>query len=127
MHYSIKQAARMTGLSEHTLRYYDKENILPYLERTQSGTRRFSDRDIEWIEFLNCLKKTGMSIENIKQYTDLCQQGDETLAERLEIFKAQRLAIEEKIAELNESLQVVKAKISRYSEAYAAYQENNKT
>ena len=123
MLYSIKEAASKTGLSEHTLRYYDKEQMLPYLERTPSGIRRFSDRDIEWISFLNCLKNTGMSIQQIKHYTELCKKGDETLRQRLAIFIEQRETVLAQLCELEHNLEVVDYKIQFYKEECVAYEK----
>ena len=121
MSYTIKQAAVMSGLSEYTLRYYDKEGLLPSLGRTKSGNRCFDDRDIEWISFVNCLKGTGMSIKQIKKYTELCKQGDETLHERLQIFLDQRENVLAMIQELNRNLEKVNHKIKIYTDECAVY------
>ena len=100
MGYSIGQAAKKMGLTTHTLRYYDKEGLLPFVKKSGSGLRVFSDEDMEWLVVIECLKGTGMSLKNIKQYIDWCLEGDATIDKRLEMFKRQKNKLEEQMAEL---------------------------
>lgn len=75
MTYTIAQAAQRCGLTVHTLRYYEKEGLLPYVERTAGGNRMFKEDDFKWLNTINCLKDTGMPIKKIKEFIDYCMQG----------------------------------------------------
>ena len=86
MTYSIKEVAEKTGLSIATLRYYDKEGLLPFVDKKPNGTRVFKDEDFQGLNIITCMKKSGMSIKEIKEYVDLCNKGDATLEDRLQIF-----------------------------------------
>ena len=97
MRYSIGQVAKKLGLTAHTLRYYDKEGLLPFVRKGSSGARVFEDEDVDWLIIIECLKGTGMQLKDIKKYMDLCQQGDATVGERLGLFKRQK----EKLEQLN--------------------------
>lgn len=73
-----------------TLRFYDKEGLLPFVERLPDGIRMFQDTDLEWLQIIGCMKKAGMSIRDIRQYIEQAQRGDDTIALRLVIFRRQR-------------------------------------
>lgn len=120
MRYSIGKSAEKAGLSVHTLRYYEKEGLLPFVERTESGLRSFKDEDFVWLSVINCLKNTGMPIKNIKMFIDWCLEGDTTLEKRLEMFKNQKEAVNKKIEELNSCMRVIEHKINYYETAVAA-------
>jgi DNA-binding transcriptional MerR regulator len=105
MQYSIKEVSKITGLSASALRYYDKEGLLPALEKKGSGYRVFHELDLETIRVIECFKKSGMEIKDIKQYMDLFLKGDYTLQERYEMLLAQRRILERKRAEIDEALQ----------------------
>ena len=96
MNYTIKQVSEMTGLSIPTIRYYDKEGLLPDLQRKESGYRIFSDRDLEAIDLIECFKESGLTIREIRHFTSLVRLGDITLAERLAIYQTHiaRLEVE---------------------------------
>lgn len=79
MVYSIADAAKAAGVPASTLRYYDKEGLLPEVERLGGGSRVFSEHDLAWIRVIEYLKKAGLTIKEIRRYTDLVQQGDDTL------------------------------------------------
>lgn len=117
MRYTIGQVAKKLGLTAHTLRFYDKEGLLPFVKKGSSGARVFNDDDIDWLLILECLKGTGMQLKDIKKYMDLCQEGDSTLQERLEMFQAQRVKIEEQIQQLKQYMERVDFKIAYYNEA----------
>ena len=128
MSYTIKEAAGKTGLTEHTLRYYDKQGLFPFLTRSEGGIRCFEDRDLEWLSMITCLKATGMPIKRIKEYTELCMRGEDTLQQRLDIFLKQRENMLNQIEELNRHLDKVNNKIRKYTEECAAYhQKKNQT
>ena len=83
MAYTVGETARMLHVPASTLRYYDKEGLLPSVERTSGEIRMFKDDDIEWLRIIDCLKKSGMSIRDIREYIALAAQGDSTINERL--------------------------------------------
>lgn len=120
MSYTIGEIARRFDLSPSTLRYYDKEGLLPFVERTANGTRLFEEKDLEWLHIIECLKKTGMSIKNIKTFIDWCIEGDSTIEQRLSLIEAQHQAVAEQIAQLQETLSVLDYKKWYYETALAA-------
>lgn len=73
-----------------TLRFYDKEGLLPFVERLPGGIRMFQDTDLEWLQIIGCMKKAGMSIRDIRQYIEQAQRGDDTIVLRLAMFRRQR-------------------------------------
>jgi DNA-binding transcriptional MerR regulator len=121
MNYTITQVAEKMNLTAYTLRYYEKEGLLPFVERTESGIRRFTDSDLDWLSLICCLKGTGMSVKNIREYIDLYMRGDETLHERMQIFIEQRENVLKQIKELEKHLAKVDGKIKFYEKACAAY------
>lgn len=116
MDYSIGQAAKKMGLTAHTLRYYEKEGLLPFVKKTSSGLRIFSEEDIGWLQMIECLKGTGMPLKGIKQYIDWFIEGDSTLQKRLDMFKQQKIKIEEQMRELKKHMEKINYKIAYYTE-----------
>lgn len=114
--YTIKQVSDRTGLSIYTLRYYDKEGLLPLVKRSATGIRKFSENDIAWLGLICCLKNSGMSIEQIKEFMNLCLKGEETVETRKEILLAHRKHILGQMKELQNSLDTVDYKINHYRE-----------
>jgi DNA-binding transcriptional MerR regulator len=111
---SIQGAAAETGLSADTLRYYERIGVLPGIARTTSGHRRFSEGDIGWIKLVQCLRATGMSIDELHRYAMLMQQGDSTAEERLHLLEEHRARIKHDLAELETALELVERKIAGY-------------
>ena len=93
MPYTISEAAARMHLSAPTLRYYDKEGLLPFVDRSASGVRVFKESDFEWLRLIECLKATGMPIRDIKQFIDWCLEGDATLPQRRDMFRERRRAV----------------------------------
>lgn len=118
--YTIKQAAERTGLSAHTLRYYDKEGLLPFVERKSSGTRVFTENDFDWLSLITCLKNTGMPIKDIREFVNWYIEGDATLQQRLDMFLEHKKNIEEQIAQLQKYMEKIDYKISYYDAAVKA-------
>ncbi|MGB8461132.1 MAG: MerR family transcriptional regulator, partial [Priestia megaterium] len=85
--FSIQQVASMTGLSTHTLRYYEKIGLIKNVQRDQTGYRQYTDFDLAWIQFLIRLRVTGMPMLKMKQFSDLRQQGDSTITARKELLE----------------------------------------
>ena len=88
--YTVGEMARLLNVPASTLRYYDKEGLLPFVERSSGGIRVFKDSDYEWLQVIGCLKKAGMSIRDIRQDIEQAQRGDDTIALRLVILHRQR-------------------------------------
>ena len=105
MNYTIKQVSEMTDLSIPTIRYYDKEGLLPDLQRKESGYRIFSDQDMAAIDLIECFKESGLTIREIRHFMSLVKQGDVTLAERLAIFQTHIARLEEKLAAVQNALE----------------------
>lgn len=100
MQYSIGELAALTGISPSTLRYYDKEGFFPDLNREQSGARIFTDREVGLLKIIECLKATGMSIKDIKQFIDWHDGGDATLGQRKNLFHERLKVVEEQLENL---------------------------
>ena len=111
---TIQDVARATGLSAHTLRYYERVGLIHPIDREQNTHRRYTADDVGWIEFLTKLRATGMSIKDMQRYAELQRRGDETLAERVEMLKALRDKVEAHMDELNEHLKLIYYKIEIY-------------
>lgn len=115
--YTIGEVAKMFNLSISTIRYYDKEGLLLDLERDDSNIRKFTDKNIESIRVIECLKKSGLQIKDIKKFMYLCSLGDETLKQRKDIFIKQKENIETKIKELEKALNMINYKCWYYDQA----------
>lgn len=120
MTYTIGDIAQKIGLTPSTLRYYDKEGLLPFVDRTESGIRRFKDSDMEWLSIIECLKNTGMSIKEIKAFIDWCMEGDSSLSQRYELFLERKRETEKQIKMLQNSLDIINYKCWYYKTALDA-------
>ena len=114
--YTIGQVAEMFGLPASTLRYYDKQGLFPGLERA-SGIRRFSDTELEALRVIECLKKAGMEIKDIRQFMDWCVEGPATYPQRKALFEAQRVRMEAELEHMNRTLDMLKFKCWYYEKA----------
>ena len=123
MSYTISEAAEKTGLPPSTIRYYDKEGLLPNIKR-KNGIRVFEDMDLRLMGLLTCLKNTGMPIKRIRDYVELTSKGDETLQERYEIIKSQRQFVLDQIEQLQYYLEELDFKDWYYNKALAAGSES---
>lgn len=117
MRYTIGKISQKTGLTTHTLRYYEKEGLLPFVQKNSAGIRVFSENDLGWLSMIECLKATGMPLKGIKQYIDWYQEGDTTLSKRLNMFKNQKIYLKQQIKELQKHLEKIDYKINLYQEA----------
>ncbi len=120
MPYTVGEMAKQIGVAPSTLRYYDKEGLLPFVERSDGGIRLFKDSDREWLAVIECLKKTGMPIREIKRFVDLCREGDATIDERLRLIKRRRDAVLKQMESLNETLSLLEYKLWYYETAKKA-------
>lgn len=124
MLYSIGEVSKMTDLNVSTLRYYDKEGLLPNIKRDKNSIRKFDKGDLNALLLIDCLKNSGMQIKEIKDFMDLCLEGNKTLEKRLDFFKKQEVVIKEKIDELNETMDMIKFKQWYYETAVKNNDEN---
>lgn len=120
MVYTVGEMAKLLGVPASTLRYYDKEGLLPFVERSPGGMRMFQEQDYEWLQVINCLKKTGMPLKNIRVFIDMAMQGDETIEPRLTLIRQQRDAVNAQLEELRKTLEVLDFKCWYYETARQA-------
>ncbi len=114
MEYSIGEVAEAVGLTAYTLRFYEKEGLLPPIKRNTRGIRVFSDDDIYWIDFINCMRETGMSLQEIKYIIDLSLEGDKTIPKRKQLLKKHKQKIENQIRELQRFIDKIDKKLEWY-------------
>lgn len=117
MSYLIKDVVKITGITSHTLRYYEKEGILPPIDRDSGGRRVYSDENLTWIDIVSCLKATKMPVAQIKEIVRLSIIGDETIEERKKILKDHRLEMVRQLDELKNSIKKIDKKIAFYEGA----------
>ena len=120
MYYTVCEVAKRLELSPHTLRFYAKEGLLTFVDRDQNGNRIFKEEDFERLFMIASLKRAGMTIKQMRQFTELCDVGDSTIPQRLQMIKDQREAVEEQITELQDALDVLKYKTWLYEVALEA-------
>jgi DNA-binding transcriptional MerR regulator len=123
MGYTIKQVSERTKLSAHVLRYYEKEGLLSRISRSQSGIRHYSEDDLEWLGLICCLKNTGMSIKQIKDFVDLSAKGKATLKQRCEMLIEHQKKVESQIQEMYKHLEKVSHKIAYFTMQYEEYRQ----
>ena len=112
---SIAEAAEATGLTAHTLRYYERDGLLlESVDRASSGHRRYSEQDVGWIRMVTRLRSTGMSIRDVRQYADLVRAGDGNEAERLALLVAHRDRVRDELIQVAAHLDAIELKISLY-------------
>ena len=114
MNYSIGEVAEKMNISIHTLRYYDQEGLLPFLERSPNGRRIFHERDIILLNTIECMKGTGMQLKDIKQYVNWCVEGFSSVPQRYELMLQRKRDVEEQIENLNKMLATIDHKCEFY-------------
>ncbi|MEU9147773.1 MerR family transcriptional regulator [Streptomyces sp. NPDC048349] len=113
--YTISEVEARTGLTQHTLRWYERIGLMPHVDRSHSGQRRFSDKDLDWLAFVGKLRATGMSVADMVRYAELVREGDHTLDERRELLEATRRDVRARLSELTDALAVLDYKIDFYA------------
>jgi len=111
---SIKQFAKETGVSEYTLRFYEKEGVLPFVERNKNGNRIYDEQNFEWIYFIISLRETGMPLSEIKRYAKLFKQGDSTISERKQMMLEHKTKAEEQLTQILKHLERINYKLALY-------------
>ena len=122
--YSIGQVSKMLDIPVSTLRYYDKEGLFPHLKRS-GAARRFDDEELELLRVIECLKKTGLEIKDIKRFVSLVEEGPSTYQARKELFEARKKQAEEEIEHMQKALAMVKFKCWYYETALADGNEDS--
>ena len=114
--YSMKETCNKTGLTYDALKFYCNEGLIPNVKRNKSNYRVFDDKDIDWINSLSCLKKCGMSITEMKEYLDLCLNGENTIPQRQDILDLKLSDLEKKKKEIEEAMSFINWKQKFYKD-----------
>lgn len=114
--YTVKEVSEILGISAHTIRYYDKEHLFPYVTRGKNGERLFSQEDLLWVQLVQGLRKTDMPLAEIRRYGDLCKEGDSTIPERYKMMIDQKRKIETDLEEMKKRLEIVEYKVKFYKD-----------
>lgn len=117
MSYTIGEVVKKTGLSAYTLRYYEKEGLLPFVTKNSSGVRAYTENDLAWLTMIECLKRSGLQLKEICQYIKWFNEGDSTLQKRLELFQNRRKILEQELERLNIVMNKIRYKELLYKEA----------
>ncbi|MGN1183044.1 MAG: MerR family transcriptional regulator [Faecalibacillus sp.] len=130
MPYTIKQVSEMMNIPISTIRYYDKEGLLPFLEKKPSGYRVFKDSDITMLQVIECFKSTGMSINEMQKFIEMVKRGDESLEERYNLFLERKEVVQKQMDDLHKQMDVINHKLWYYKTAIEAgtesiHKENN--
>ncbi|MFJ9055734.1 MerR family transcriptional regulator [Streptomyces sp. NPDC102409] len=118
--YTISEVVAFSGLTAHTLRWYERIGLMPHVDRSHTGQRRFSNRDLDWLAFVGKLRLTGMPVADMVRYAELVREGDHTFTERQELLESTRRDVKARIAELQGTLAVLDFKIDFYGGARTA-------
>ncbi|MER5882409.1 MerR family transcriptional regulator [Streptomyces sp. NPDC001941] len=118
--YTIGEVAAWTGLSAHTLRWYERIGLMPHVDRSHTGQRRFTNRDLDWLTFVGKLRLTGMPVAGMVRYAELVREGEHTFGQRQELLEDTRRDVLTRIAELRDTLAVLDHKIGFYADAHRA-------
>ena len=113
---TIAEVSKKFGLSQDTLRYYERVGLIPSVNRNKGGMRDYSEEDCRWIEFAKCMRSAGLPIEALIEYLELIQQGDYTLEARKELLIEQRNQLMAKMEVMQQSLDRLNCKIERYEQ-----------
>ncbi|MCM1972032.1 MerR family transcriptional regulator [Streptomyces sp. G1] len=125
--YTISEVEARTGLTQHTLRWYERIGLMPHVDRSHSGQRRFTDKDLDWLGFVGKLRTTGMSVADMVRYAELVREGPHTADDRRELLERTRDEVRTRIAELTDALAVLDYKIDTYAMCTAVAGEADRT
>lgn len=119
-HYTISEVVAFIGLTAHTLRWYERIGLMPHIDRSHTGQRRYRNRDLDWLTFVGKLRLTGMPVADMVRYAELVREGEHTFTERHELLEQTRRDVRTRIAELQDTLAVLDYKINFYADARPA-------
>lgn len=114
--YTMMQVCNEADMTYQTLKFYCNEGLVPNVKRNKNNRRVFDEKDVRWIKDLVCLKKCGMSIQEMKEYLDLCLQGPDTILQRKELLKKKQESLRESVQELEASIAYIDWKQNFYDE-----------
>ena len=117
---NISEVSKKYGISIDTLRYYEKEGLIPPVRRSESGLRDYSEQDCGWVEFIKCMRGAGLSIDTLRQYILLYGKGNRTLQKRKNLLIAERDKLQARITQMQQTLQRLDYKIESYEERIVA-------
>ncbi|MDF3297349.1 MerR family transcriptional regulator [Streptomyces tropicalis] len=115
--YSISEVVALTGLTAHTLRWYERIGLMAHVDRSHTGQRRYTNRDLDWLDLVGKLRLTGMPVADMVRYAELVREGESTYAERRALLEATRRDVLNRIAELQDTVAVLDRKIGFYADA----------
>ena len=124
--FTIHEVCEKSGLTAHTLRYYEKEGLLSNVSRSQGGFRQYSDEDLEAVGLICCLKNTGMPLSDIARFMELTREGDQTLRERCEMLKRHKEVVLGRMSEMERHLGKVTHKLDHFSSKLSEYEKRTK-
>ncbi len=122
MRYTIREVSEKTNISAYVLRYYEKEGVLPRIDRSQGGSRRYTDEDLDLLGLITCLKNTGMPLKDIRTFVQLREKGPHTLRQRRDILMAQQRSVLESMEEMRKNYEKVTRKLAYYEGLLADYE-----
>lgn len=123
--YTVKQAAELIGLSTYTVRYYENAGLIPEVDRSWGNARMFSDYTLGWLRLVHCLRTTGLPIEGVRRYVELCREGDATIPERAAIIAEQEKRLRRQLRELNQQMTVLKFKKKFYADLMEGHRSDD--
>lgn len=112
--YTIKEVADKMDVCEHTIRFWAKNDLFPFITRDKNNIRKFSEKDLEWVRIVKCLRSVGIDNKSVKRYVDLCLIGDSTIVERYEIIKNTKAKALKEIEELKQQMELLDYKETYY-------------
>lgn len=113
--YTISEVVVFTGLTAHTLRWYERIGLMPHVDRSHTGQRRYSNRDLDWLDFVTKLRLTGMPVADMVRYAEMVREGESTYPQRQALLESTRRDVLSRIAELRDTLAVLDLKIGFYA------------
>lgn len=119
---NISTVAEKYGMTPATIRYYEKEGLMPPVTRNQAGVRDFQVEDLKWLEFIKCMRASGLSIDSLSKYSHLYQLGDQTLIERKEILQEEYQKLLEQQQVIDATINRLATKLTNYDEKIAAFE-----
>lgn len=112
---TIKEVSKKYGISQDTLRYYERVGLIPPVTRTAGGVRSYQQEDLAWVELAQCMRSAGLTVEALLEYVRLFQAGDETIPARLQLLQEQRAYLAEQKKQIERAMERLDYKISRYA------------
>jgi DNA-binding transcriptional MerR regulator len=123
--YTVKEVAKMLDMTTYTVRYYDNSGLIPNVDRTDSNIRMFSDYAVNWLRLVHCLRTTGLPIAKIRNYIDMCLEGDSTIPKRAELILQQEKNLRKQIKDLQRQMEVLKYKKAYYLDLLETHKKDD--